>query len=119
MITITHEEGNLIEVKIGDTLKAEDFKAFSAKVDEIIMAQETVRVLVDASDFNGWENMDAAEKHFGFVKAHHQKVEKIALVAGHRWQHWLAALVRVFIHPTVQVFDKGQVDNARTWLRSA
>ncbi len=73
--------------------------------------------MVDASRFEGWDNFDAAEQHFGFVKGHHEKVERLAIVAGHMWQHWLAALARVFVHPHIKVFDKNQVGEARKWLK--
>jgi len=54
-------------------MKADDFRQIAPQVDS----------LIDASGFNGWENIAAFENHAGFVKDHQQKVERIAVIAGH------------------------------------
>jgi len=117
MLTIKHDRGNLVEVAVTGTMKSEDFKEFGEKADAVIKEYGDIRVLIDASGFNGWDNLDAAEHHFSFVKKHHEKVERLAIVAGHTWQHWLAAMVRVFVHPEVKIFDKDQVEEARKWVK--
>ncbi len=117
MLTIKHNKGSLIEVTIIDTLKAEDFRELGEKADKLIKEHGSIRVLINASGFNGWDNTEAAEKHFGFVKEHNQKVERLAVVAGHMWQYWLAALARMFLQPKIRVFDKDQIEEARAWLK--
>ncbi len=119
MITIKSSEGNLIEVTISGPLKAEDFKDFAAKADALIKEHGSVRLLIDASDFEGWEDVAAAEQHFSFVKGHHNNVEKLAFVVGHMWQHWLAGMAKVFVHPQIKAFDKNQIEEARNWLTAA
>jgi hypothetical protein len=42
--------------------------------------------LINASNFGGWENMARFERHVGFVKDHHRKVGRIAVITGHDWQ---------------------------------
>lgn len=116
MLTIDNTD-NLIEITIKDTLEADDFRKLGEKADKLINEYGSIRVLINAEDFNGWENTDAAEKHFSFVKAHHAKVERLAIIAGHMWQHWIAAMARVFMHPEVKVFDKTQLEDARNWLK--
>ncbi|WP_172592411.1 SpoIIAA family protein [Nitrosomonas supralitoralis] len=116
MLTIENA-GNLIEIKIKNTLQTDDFMALGEKADKLIDEYGSIRVLMNAEDFNGWENTDAAEKHFSFVKAHHVKVERLAIIAGHMWQHWIAAMARVFMHPEIKVFDKNQLEAARNWLK--
>jgi hypothetical protein len=39
-------------------------------------------------------------------------VERIAVIVGHEWQDWLIGAVRVFVHPEVRTFDKGQESEA-------
>ena len=51
-----------------------------------------------------------------FVKDHQAKAERIAVIAPHEWQHWLIGFARVFLHPEVKAFDKGQEAEARSWL---
>lgn len=117
MIKIQNESRNLIEVSVTGPLHAEDFREFGKQADALIKKHGNVRVLIDASGFDGWDDFDAAKHHFSFVKTHHEKVERLAVVAGYMWQHWLAGLAQVFIHPKIKVFDKGQIEDARTWLK--
>lgn len=73
-------------------------------------------MLNDASKFNGWENITAFEKHAGFIKSHQQKVERIAVIARHDWQHWLIGAVRIFLHPEVKALDKSRESEALQWI---
>jgi hypothetical protein len=53
-----------------DKLKTDDFRQIAPQVDSIISRYGKVRLLIDASGFNGWENIAAFENHAGFVKNH-------------------------------------------------
>lgn len=117
MLMIKHGTGNLVELTVTGKLKSEDFKELAEKADTLIKEYGNVRVLIDASGFDGWDNLAAAEGHFGFVKEHHEKVERLAIIAGHMWQHWLAALAHVFVHPKMKVFNKGQAEEAKAWIK--
>ena len=86
------------------------------QIDSLLQQQGNIRLLVDASNFGGWEDIAAFEKHIGFVKNHHQKVERIAVLVGHNWQYWVIGTMRVFLHPEVQTFDKGQEAEAQKWI---
>jgi hypothetical protein len=46
--------------------------------------------------FRGWEKIVAFERHIGFVKTHHEKVERIAVIVSPDWQHWVVGTVRMF-----------------------
>lgn len=116
MLTIKNNVKNFLEISISGKLKSEDFNELKKISDTLIKEKGKIRVLIDASEFEGWENKDAAEKHFSFVKNHHNKIERISLVAGYEWQHWLAVFAQIFVHPTLKVFDKNQIEDARKWL---
>ena len=108
---------NTLRIVVPEKLKADDFRQIQPQIDAIISQQGIIRLLIDASGFNGWENIEAFEKHAGFVKTHQHKVERIAVIAGHEWQHWLIGAFRVFVHPQVKAFDKGHESEALQWLR--
>jgi hypothetical protein len=59
------------------------------------------------------EDIAAFENHAGFVKSHQQKVDRIAVVVAHDWQHWLVGAVRVFMHPQIRAYDKGRESEKR------
>jgi hypothetical protein len=75
-----------------------------------------IRLLIDASGFNGWEDIAAFGNHAGFVKSHQQKVVRIAVIVAHNWQHWLIGAVRVFLHREIRAYDKGHENEALQWV---
>jgi hypothetical protein len=116
MIAIENIQGNTIRLRVSGKLEESDFRELSARVDPILRAQGQVRLLIDATAFDGWADRHAAAKHFTFVREHQKKVERIAIVAGHDWQHWIAGIAGVFVHPEIKVFDKGEAAQAESWL---
>lgn len=107
---------NVLKISVPEKLKADDFRQVAPQINSLISQQSKIRLLIDASGFNGWENMAAFESHAGFVKDHQQKIERIAVIAGHEWQHWLIGVVRIFVHPEVRVFNKNNEGEARQWI---
>lgn len=116
MISVEPLGGNAIKVQPSGKLDESDIRKIGTEADRLIKEHGNIKVLVDASDFNGWADMDTAKKHFKFVRDHHEKVERIALVAGHAWQHWLAGVMSHFVHPEIRVFHKGDTSAATDWL---
>jgi hypothetical protein len=108
--------GNVLRITAPEKLKADDFRLIASQVDSIISQHGKIRLLIDASGFNGWENIVAFEKHAGFIKTHQKKVERIAVIAGHDWQHWLIGAVRMFVHPQVKAYDKSNENEALQWI---
>jgi hypothetical protein len=47
--------------------------------------------------------MQATKRHFTFVRNHQAKIARIALIAGHMWQHWVTGVAGVFVHPYIKV----------------
>ena len=99
-------------------LNAEDFSDLAPQVEAILEQQGKIRLLIDATHLEGWDTVTALEKHVAFVKAHQQKVERIAVITRHDWQIWLIGAVKVFLHPVVRTFDKGDESEALRWLES-
>jgi hypothetical protein len=107
---------NALRIVAPDKLKADDFRQIAPQIDSLIGQYGKIRLLIDASGFNGWENIAAFEKHAGFIKNHQQKVERIAVIARHDWQHWLIGALRIFLHPEVKAYDKGSESKALQWI---
>jgi hypothetical protein len=97
-------------------LQAEDFQHIAPEVDALIARHGKVRLLIDASRFDGWKNLAGFEHHAEFVKNHVQNVERIAVLTSHDWQQWLVGAVRVFVHPEIEAYDKRLEDQALTWI---
>ena len=107
---------NVLKISVTEKLKVDDFHQIAPQINSLIGQHGKIRLLIDASGFNGWENVAAFEKHAGFVKDHQQKIERIAVIAGHEWQHWLIGTVRIFVHPEVRAFNKSHESEALKWI---
>ena len=107
---------NVLKIVAPERLKADDFREVAPQVDSIINQHGKIRLFIDGSRLGGWENIAAFEAHARFVKDHQAKVERIAVIAPHEWQHWLIGAVRVFVHPEVKAFDAGEESEALRWL---
>jgi len=59
-------------------------------------------LILESPSFPGWENLGAAVRHFRFVRGHHQKIKRVAVVtnsrlgdaAEHIASHFVAATIR-------------------------
>ena len=116
MIKIETISANAMRITVPDKLKSDDFSLLTPQIDSLITQYGKLKLLIDASGFNGWENIAAFEKHAGFIKNHHRKIDRIAVIAPHDWQHWLIGAVRMFVHPEVKAFDKSHESDAVQWI---
>jgi hypothetical protein len=116
MIKPTLLAPNILKIVAPARLGAGDFEELGLLVDPMIREFGSMRLLIDASRLEGWDTLAAFEAHAGFVKSHQHKVERVAVIAPHEWQHWLVATVRIFLHPQVRAFDVAQTEAAVRWI---
>jgi hypothetical protein len=116
MIKVEVISTNALRIIVLKKLKADDFRQIAPQVDSFIRKHGKIRLLIDATRFDGWEDIAAFEDHAGFVKTHQQKIERIAVIVGHEWQHWLVGAIRMFVHPDVRAYDSGHENEALQWI---
>ena len=107
---------NALKIVAPDKLKTDDFRQIAPQIDSLISQHGKIRLLIDASGFNGWENIAAFENHAGCIKNHQNKIERVAVITAHDWQHWLIGAVRIFVHPEVRAYDKSHTSEALRWI---
>ncbi|MGB7975350.1 MAG: STAS/SEC14 domain-containing protein [Roseiarcus sp.] len=108
----------ILKVVAPTKLRSGDFAELARQVEPLIRQGGQFRLLIDASDLAGWNDLAALEEHAAFVKSHQQKVDRIAVIAAHEWQRWLIGAVKVFLHPHVRLFEKSHEGEALDWLKS-
>src|SRR3954462_14547543 len=78
---LLHSEGILI-LRPKDRLEAIDFENLAQEIDPHIEANGKLHgILLDAESFPGWKDFAALVAHLRFVRDHHRKIEKIAVVS--------------------------------------
>ena len=98
-------------------LEAADFVTLTGVVDAYLKRQVKLRsVLIHASEFPGWKDFGAFLAHLKFVRGHHQRIEKVAVVADGAFAEVMPKIVSHFTHAEVQHFDAARMDAALIWL---
>ena len=110
-------ESNIVSAKISGELHATDWTNVTPIIDKQIAEHGKINLLLDATDFDGWEDLKAAKTHLNFVKYHHNKIQRVALIAGKRWQHWVAAAASVFVDADLKIFDEEHAYKAQEWVQ--
>lgn len=119
MIEIQREnDSKLLIAKISGEIAATDWDAAAPVIDRAIAECGDIVLLVDAREFDGWQNLAAARAHIAFVKAHHTHVARVAALAPKQWQHWLVALAKHFVSAQLKAFEPRHMEAALDWLRT-
>lgn len=107
---------NALRIVAPRKLKAADFRQLRPQIDSLINEHGTIRLLIDASGFDGWENIAAFTSQVEFIRNHERSIERIAIIAGRGWQRWVIASVRMFLQPEVRAYDQNRESEALHWI---
>ena len=118
---ISHElrqDDQILVLHPDGPLEAADFITLAGHVDAYLERHGKLRgILIRAKAFPGWKDFAALVAHLKFVKDHHRRIEKIAVVADGTFAHVMPDLAGHFVHAKVKHFDFAHEDAAVDWLR--
>jgi len=98
-------------------LTKEDFAQIAKTVDpQIEKAGKLAGIIIELQSFPGWESLGAMAAHFRFVREHHKKVQKVAVVTDAKLGAVAEKLASHFVAATIKHFPAGQADAARQWI---
>jgi hypothetical protein len=121
MLRTTVDESNLIiYLEPDNALSEADFQSVARIVDPIIeQVSQLNGIIIYTEFFPGWVSFAALVSHIEFVKNHHQKVKRIALVTDSIVGDLGSAIADHFVAAEVQHFAFSDIDTAKTWILSA
>jgi hypothetical protein len=98
-------------------LDKEDFAELTKTVDhQIDTTGELAGVIIDAPEFPGWDSFGTMVTHFRFVRDHHERVKKVAIVTNSHIGDVAERLASHFVSAEVRHFPGGQLEQARQWI---
>ena len=114
---ISADDKGLVTIRVTGRLSEQDVQAMQARAAELIHAAGSVRVLVTAEGFEGWEKGgDWAE--FGQMEANDPWIERMAIVGEERWRDLALLFVAAGMRPfPIQYFPGAEHEAALAWLR--
>ena len=84
----------------------------------IATAGKLAGIIIETPSFPGWESVGAMAAHFRFVRDHHRRVKKVAVVTDATLGTVAEKLASHFVSATVKHFGAGQTEAARQWIMS-
>jgi hypothetical protein len=116
---LLRDRGVLV-LKPEGALRREDFTALAAAVDPFLEESGELRgVLVDAPSFPGWADFAALVSHVRFVRDHHRRVRRVALVTDSPVLAVAPAIARHFVSAEVRRFEPANRADALAWIVSS
>ncbi|HZM48581.1 MAG TPA: STAS/SEC14 domain-containing protein [Burkholderiales bacterium] len=114
---LRRDDGILVLMPDGP-LEAADFETLAAHVDAYLEQHGMLHgVMVKARAFPGWKDFTALLAHMKFVKGHHRRIEKVAVVADGGVLAVMPHIASHFLKAEVRHFDYDHEDAALEWLK--
>lgn len=113
---LIEDRGVLILQPKGE-LEAADFERLSAEVDPYIAKAGGLNgLMVVAEHFPGWDDFAALSSHVNFVREHHSKIRRVAIVTADRLVSALPRIASRFLDAEVRAFPVDERDEALLWV---
>ena len=113
------KDTGLLIVEPKNALTADDFQAICRTVDPFISENGRLSgLLIDAPSFPGWESFGALVEHMKFVRDHHRKINRVAVVTDSTVLTVAPKIAELFAHPEFKVFKSGEKASALAWLEA-
>ena len=112
-------ENSILFLRPQAALAKEDFARIAAIVDpHIEPTGDLAGLVVETAAFPGWESLGAMASHFRFVRDHHRRVRKIAIVTDAAFGKVAVHLASHFVAAEIKQFPAGQVEAAMRWIKA-
>ena len=111
-------ENSILHVRPTSALAQADFAKLAEKVDPYIESSGGLRgLIVEVSSFPGWQSFAALVAHFRFVRDHHRRVEKVAVVTDSAIGNVAEHLASHFVAAKIKRFHAGELEAAKRWIK--
>jgi hypothetical protein len=112
-------KNSILHLRPNAALKKEDFEQLAKTVDPYIEKTGGLAgIVIELTEFPGWETLGAMAAHFRFVRDHHKRVKKVAVVTDAPLGKVAEHLASHFVAATVKRFPAGEAGAARQWILS-
>ena len=111
------ENAGVLIVRPEGKLEARDFQVLSETVDPFIEEKGGLNgVIIVTERFPGWENLDGMIEHMRFVRNHHRRIAKVAIVTDSRIADVAESLGKHFVKVSIKHFSFKELESARSWM---
>jgi SpoIIAA-like len=120
MLKITADEtAGLAVLEPDGALSESDFKAAAEVIDPLIERGHFIGLIISAESFPGWDSFGAVASHIRFVRNHHKRLQRVALVTDSHLGDLAEKLASHFVSAEIKHFPFGEIELAKSWVSSA
>ena len=114
-----NKEKSVLHVRATGPLSKSDFDALAGAVDpHIEQAGSLDGLILETARFPGWEDLAAVARHFRFVRDHHRKIKKVAIVTDSPFGNVAEHIAAHFVAAEIKHFGAGETESAEKWVAS-
>lgn len=111
---------SVLVIRPSGALEESDFTSLTRAVDAYLGdSGDLAGVIIEAPSFPGWDSLGALMAHVKFVREHHKRVRKVAVVTDSEIGTLAERLASHFVAAKVRHFPAGDLAAARAWITSA
>ena len=115
-IQLNEEDGGkILVVHVSGELAKADYEHFVPEFERLVRQHGKLRLLLDMTDFHGWE-VGALWEDVKLDIKHFADIERLAMVGEKKWQQGMATFCKPFTTATIRYFDRANAAEARQWL---
>lgn len=118
MIDFNFDAGqSILHLRPKGALTREDFAQVAKTVDPHIEKTGALAgIIIEFASFPGWDSLGAMAAHLRFVRDHHKRVSRIAVVTDAKLGTVAEKLASHFVAATIKHFPAGAAQTAREWI---
>lgn len=110
--------GNLVAVKMSNTITESDFDKYSSEVDSIFDAERAIHLIFDWEHLDGWAP-GARSTGTWFGMHHRGLVARVAIIAEEKWADEALRIKDIFRAAEVRQFAPEERKSAFAWVRQS
>jgi hypothetical protein len=108
---------SILLVRPKAALAADDFAALAAAADPHIEATGGLAgLIIETPAFPGWDSLGAFVAHLRFVRDHHRRIKRVALVTDSALGDAAERLASHLVSAEIRHFPSGEIEAAKQWI---
>ena len=114
------ENAGVLTVRPEGKLERQDFLTLSEVVDPSIEKRGGLNgIIIVTKKFPGWEDFNGMIEHARFVRNHHGKIAKVAIVTDSKIADVAESLGKHFVKASIKHFSFKDYESAKIWMLKA
>ena len=110
-------EHSILRVQPKAAIERDDFVNLAKAVDPHIEATGGLAgLIIETPGFPRWDSFRAMGNQFRFVRDHHKRIKKVAVVTDSKMGDVAERLTSRFVSTEIRHFPAGQTQEARQWI---